>query len=420
MEICLSTCASFDDGKIMVELVTGEDGHTVELAIFDSNKIIYAKKFLGPDGNTYIPPRDTGIILKAITLACRADEYDSIASLFDELFSFITEYVDMDDEFTTICILYVLMTYVYQKFDSIPYLRIVGDTGSGKSTLTRTLSLLCYKGAEVSGCVTVPVIFRFADIFSPTLTIDETDFADQKDSAELIKLLNNGYAKGRSVIRLTKAKGGFIPETFNVFCPKILNGRRRFDNDALESRCISYRMHASTARPVSYQLPPEYYQRAQLLRNKLLKFRFDLYSKTIPIQVADCKIPPGMSPRLQQLIIPLATVAVDEPSKSSLIKYFSKLQEEAKFGKAHSLRGYALQAVKILSEKGKSLRIQNICDKTSELTNNTFYKISAKKVGGILRDTFGLETRRTGPGYELIPDEMKLKEAYIEYGIDEI
>lgn len=354
---------------------------------------------------------------RSLKLASRANTYDGIPDIFDELFSFITDYIDMDEEFTTICILYILMTYLFERFDAIPYLRIVGDAGSGKSTLTKTLSLVSYKGVEVSGCVTVPVMFRYADICSPTFTIDETDFADQKNSAELIKLLNNGYSKDKEVIRLVPSKGGFFPESFNVFCPKILNGRRRFDNDALESRCISYRMKSSTARPVSYQLPKEYYQRAQLLRNKLIKFRMDNFCTTLPIEASICKIPPDMPPRFQQLMLPLLTVAPDDSSKNTVIQYFSKLQEDAKFGKTYSLRGYALQAIKILIEEKDTVLVQDICNKTAELMNDRYSKITPRKIGGVIRDTFGLETRRTGPGYELVVDMLKLKQAFIDYGI---
>ncbi len=418
MEMEVSTYEVFNDAKLMIELVTRQDSNATELAVFDGKKVTYEKRFPGPDGNTYIPPRGIDCFPLGINLASSADEYEDVTTLFDELYSFIEKYIDMDKEFINICVLYVLMTYVYQKFDTIPYLRIVGDAGSGKSTLTRTLSLLCYKGMEITGCVTVPVIFRSTDLFSPTLTIDETDFADQKDSADLIKLLNGGYAKGRPVIRLIPAEGrGFITESFNVYCPKILNGRRRFDNDALESRCISYRMQASTARPNSYQLSEEYYQEAQLLRNKLLKYRFDYFFKTVPLQVAECKIPNTLPPRFQQLMIPLMTVAVDDTSRNCLIRYFLKLEEDAKFGKAHGSRAFILKAVKTRMERKLDLLIGNICNSAREMTNDKFLKITPRKVGGILRDTFGLETCRTAEGYELIADELKLKQAYEDYGI---
>ncbi len=46
---------------------------------------------------------------------------------------------------------YILLTYVYDNFPEIPYLRVIGDYGSGKSRFMRVVGSVCYSPIITNG-----------------------------------------------------------------------------------------------------------------------------------------------------------------------------------------------------------------------------------------------------------------------------
>jgi len=65
-----------------------------------------------------------------------------------------------------------------------------------------------------------------------------------------IKILNNGYRPGFPVLRSDKVNGRWRPRGYQVFGPKLIATRFRFQDEALESRCLTTEMPVLT--PISY------------------------------------------------------------------------------------------------------------------------------------------------------------------------
>ena len=107
------------------------------------------------------------------------------------------------------------------------------------------------------------------------LVIDESDFRFSDERAEIVKILNNGNAKGFPVLRSEVTPGkDFNPKAFDVFGPKIIATRRSFDDRALESRCITEEMTGLPPRPdIPLSLPDTFHTEAEHLRNQLLSYR---------------------------------------------------------------------------------------------------------------------------------------------------
>jgi len=405
----------------MAELVRDTDTGAFKIAVCENGSVSYEDKFLDPYGIMRIPPKGIEYFPEGISLSSRASDYKDINTLAREIGEFINRYVDVDEAFRAVCTHYVMLTYLAPAFYSIPYLRVIGGPSSGKSTLTGALGSLSYRGFEVSGAVTVPVIFRTIDMFGVTLIIDESDFANEGDASDLVKILNSGYSKGKPVTRLERVDGKYVPMTYKVFGPKILNGRDRFDNPALESRCITYRMHESNARPISYQLPEEYSQQAAVLRDKLLKYRFDYFKSVTPLTFDwDTIFPGGFSPRLRQLLIPLLSIPGDEEMRVKIKEYFVLMGETAKIYKAYSLEGRVLYVIRdILHHKHMrgDLSVLSICYDVQETMGSKGIYLTPKKVGLVIHD-LGLRTvRSTGGYYFLIPDETRLHKLCEEYDL---
>ncbi len=109
-------------------------------------------------------------------------EYGSEEDLVNEIRSFIHRYVDVSPRFERIASYYVLFSWLYDGFAELPYLRLRGDYGSGKTRFLLTVGSLCYKPIFASGATSTSAIFRMLDSFVGTLIIDEVDFrySDEK------------------------------------------------------------------------------------------------------------------------------------------------------------------------------------------------------------------------------------------------
>jgi hypothetical protein len=103
--------------------------------------------------------------------------------------------------------------------------------------------------------------------------LDEADFQFSDTTNEIIKLLNNGFAKGNPILR---ADGdNFEPRAYDVYCPKIIGGRFEFRDKATESRCINEVMKRTQRTDIPLNLTETFDRESESLRNKLYQFRYD-------------------------------------------------------------------------------------------------------------------------------------------------
>src|SRR5947199_9529121 len=183
-------------------------------------------------------PNNNLIKNEVVLLPSQPEEYGSEEGLLDEIQSFIHAYVDVSPLFEKIASYYVLFSWVYDGFNELPYLRLRGDPGSGKTRFLLTVGSLCYKPIFASGASTVSPLFHIIDAFRGTLIIDEGDFRLSDERAEIVKILNNGNAKGFPVLR-SEVSGNkeFNPRAYAVFGPKIVATRGFFEGKALKTRC---------------------------------------------------------------------------------------------------------------------------------------------------------------------------------------
>jgi len=238
-----------------------------------------------------------------VLLPSEPEDYGSETRLLDDIQDFIHRYVDVTPLFEKIASYYVLLSWVYDRFNELPYLRLRGDPGSGKTRFLLTVGSLCYKPIFASGASTVSPLFRILDAFRGTLIIDEGDFRLSDERAEIVKILNNGNAKGFPVLRSEASKTGeFNPRAYTVFGPKIVATRGFFEDQALESRCLTEAMGQTGLRDdVPINLPPEHKEEALRLRNKLLLFRFHKLQRA---GVREDLVDRTIEPRLNQIFVP--------------------------------------------------------------------------------------------------------------------
>lgn len=337
----------------------------------------------------YVPSGDP-LVGQVVHFAATAAPYDSQVTLFSEAKAFIHRYVELPADFEDIAALYVLLTWVYEFAPSIPYLRVIGDWGSGKTRFLDVVGRICFRPIFASGATTPSPVFRILDKFRGTLILDEADFKDSSAWVEMVKILNNGYRPGFPVLRADKEDGRWYPHGYQVFGPKLIATRSTFKDEALESRCLTAEMMPLTRTDIPRVLPPSFHSEVKELRSKLLTFRLANLLKLKGKTFGNELIEPNLQPRLQEILIPLkAMVNGDLAMAESLSAFIYRLQESLFVRRRESPAGRVLAALIELHEEGVELSAKNIADKVSEMDDDA-PTLTTQKVGWLTKK-LGLE-----------------------------
>jgi len=310
---------------------------------------------------------------------------------------------------------YVLLSWVYDAFHTIPYLRALGDTGCGKTRFLDVIGRLCYKATLVSGAATAAPIFRLLDRWQGTIVIDEADFGKSDTTIDIIKILNCGFESDRPVVRCDKENPKEI-EFHRVFGPKVLASRETWEDKALESRCLTEVMH-SAKRHVPRNINKAFYEKQAELRNKLLMYRFKSFGKVGNNSV----VFPPVEPRLEQSTSAFASLVAGNPEMlKGFFEFLVAYQSELVSERSGLLEGRIVNAVySLLVEESKdAVTSTDILEIINEGVVDEKNKVRAARVGRILRG-LGLKTKLLREGRkvsrELIKDDPVLQVLYRRY-----
>jgi len=363
---------------------------------------------------------DNNLIKNEVVLfPSQPEEYSSEEQLVAEVQSFIHRYVDVSPLYEKIASYYVLLSWVYDGFNELPYLRLRGDPGSGKTRFLLTVGAVCYKPMFASGASSVSPLFRIIDAFRGTLIIDEGDFRMSDEKAEIVKILNNGNARGFPVLRSeVTPQREFNPTAYAVFGPKLVATRGYFQDRALESRCITEEMGQQHLRDdVPISLLPAYKQEALSIRNKLLLFRFRNFHKRGSIESL---VDRTIEPRLNQVFVPLLSIIEDEKARGDLRELARRMSREFREDRGMDTEAQILEVIRDMIAAGETrLAVKDI---TSWFTdrNGADYerKITPKWMGYLIRRKLGLKTQKSHGVFVIPPSEdAKLNRLYEKYGI---
>ncbi len=225
-----------------------------------------ASEYASPNA-TYVPVDPANNLIKhnALLLPSEPLDYGSTGALLEEIKAHIARYVSLSEEALGMSAAYVLLSWVHDAFNELPYLRFRGDYGTGKTRALIVIGSLAYKAFFASGASTVSPIFHTLNTWRGTLIFDEADFRFTDEKAELVKILNNGNAKGFPVLRThVTQQHTFNPQAFVIFGPKIVGMRRSYDDRALESRFLTVEMEPGRSRGVPINLPDQ--EKAEALK----------------------------------------------------------------------------------------------------------------------------------------------------------
>ena len=366
-------------------------------------------------------PNNNLIKNEVVLLPSEPEEYGSEESLLREIQSFIHRYVDVSPLFEKIASYYVLFSWVYDGFNELPYLRVRGDPGSGKTRFLLTIGSLCYKPIFASGASTVSPIFRILDSFHGTLIVDEGDFRFSDEKAEVVKILNNGNVKGFPVLRSEVSGKGreFNPRAYHVFGPKLVATRGFFDDKALESRFLTEEMGQYRLRhDVPINLSSSYKEEALHIRNKLVLFRFRNLNKRMP---EESLVDRTIEPRLNQIFVPLLSIIEDSNAIEDLRELARRYNREMIADRGTEMEAQILEVVRDISDSPYPVRltVKDIASWFADRHGSDYEKkVTSKWIGSVIRKKLNLKTQKTRDGYIIPSSELaKLERLYEKYGV---
>lgn len=409
------------ESETLVEAIqTAADGVTELLVSDESGQRTTQEWSYG--GQSYAPVSAGHNLIKhrVVKLPGAPLEYGSAKELFTEIEAYAEAYITISPAFLKIAAAYVLLSWVYDAFNELPYLRFRGDYGSGKTRALLVFGSITYKGFFASGASTVSPIFHTLDSFRGTLIFDEADFRFTDERAELVKILNNGNVKGFPVLRTqVTASKEFEPRAFNVYGPKIVAMRGSYEDRALESRFLTEEMSGQAMREgIPISLPGLQEEQAHTLRSKLLMYRLRERNR---MQIDPSLADTTLEPRMNQILLPLLSVSPTEEARDAIRRYATHVQEGVVSDRAGSTEGQVLIIVAELAKADRStLPLQEIVTVFTERFG-TYYDrvITPRFIGGILRNRLGLPLYKTNGVIAVsLKDRSRVAALLARYGIE--
>src|SRR5262249_21603771 len=149
----------------LIELVYQADKRRTYIALFNAGRWTLLDHIDVAGGDRLAPfsPSNNLIKNEVVLLASEPRIYGSENELVTDIQQFIHRYVDVSPTFEKVATHYVLLTWLYDSFSDLPYLRLRGDFGSGKTRALLAIGSLCYKAFFASGASTVSPIFHTLD-----------------------------------------------------------------------------------------------------------------------------------------------------------------------------------------------------------------------------------------------------------------
>ncbi len=372
-------------------------------------------------GVLYAPFSTPSIEDRNILLPTGVEEYGTEEELFNEVLTYVKSiyYVPEGADELALRVMtgYVMMTWVFDKLDVVGYFRLIGKYNSGKTHLINTLAHVCYRPLISLGTMSAAVMFRVLEKFRGTLAVDEADFREDDD--EIFRILNGGYQKGSRVPRCVG--DNHEPEWFNVFGPKLLAGRIKFPDEALDSRCFPYETRRITQLPIDpvtgRRTHPDAYTerqkaRAASLHNKLLLWRFRrwrdaVYDEYAPVEGSE-NLRGGQI--IKSILAACSSDAIRAELQNKLVSVVNADEARRKTEWLGSRAGRIASAfLTIINASGtrppdysKWVTVDEIASKINAGKTNPQDQLKNTEIGNVLsgrvRDGFGLEAKRSRDG----------------------
>ena len=408
-----------------------KDGTSSFIEYDTTTKETKAAPFVMIGDETIKPINGEDVELGAVRLPSNIAEYGDTLTLLSDIERHIYKHLDVSPNYLKFAAYYVLLSWVYDRFHTLPYLRALGDTGCGKSRFLDVIGGLCYKSISASGCVTPAPIYRMLKKWRGTLVLDEADMKNSDEYSEIVTILNCGFEQGRPVIRATKDNPDQI-QILPVYGPKIFATRRRFKDVALEARCLTEILRETDRDDIAPVLNRQFHAEQRELRNKLLLFRLRNYAKVDAEAAVSIKLG-NVEPRVRQVSDAFISLFANSPEVlESFVKFIRSHQAELIEQRANTKTGLVVETLLRLIEEsslgtsgtsGTSYMVdREVVPGVSAGSIAEKIDMTAQAVGAILKG-LGIKTKLNRRGSdrkrEIVYDEVIIKKLTKRYIIQD-
>ncbi len=341
-----------------------------------------------------------------MTFPSRLGEKVSLKEIVDKIIVILQKnYLFRDQKIPQLAAYYIMLTWMYDNFTKICYLRAVGDAGAGKSELMELIGYMTYRFTRANGADSLATFFRVTDKYQGTVFFEEADLPDKSDETNpIVKFINMGAMDGNHILRMDEyirpdGTKGFRPTPFRSFCPKIFAMRGEFEDNAVGSRSITFKLQAASMQElINNKIPIELnddfkFKTALEIRNLALTWRlhnYQLEKRRLTHDLAD----PLVSARMNQVTMPIMALAQDdEDFKTQIRALLRSLHAENVLKRSTTKEAYIVEAIwkmylkTDLNERMVITKAGEILIKMGDataMTNNIMDAINAE--GGDLRD----------------------------------
>jgi len=332
----------YDDGRYLYEEIYDGEFKFVKFDT-ETNEWEYVYEIVLNDA-TIVPIEGEEVTMGVVILPKDIKKYKSLKELDDKISRFVNKWLDVNEKFKKLAIYNTRFSWVYDIFNTLNYLRALGDTGSGKSRFLDTIGCLHFTPMFVSGALSPASIFRLIHKWEGTLCIDEGDQKNSDEADSFIKIMNCGYEKNRSVMRCNQNDANKL-DFFNVFCPKVITTRRRFEDKATEARCLTQIMVQTSRTDIPEIRTKSFFEESEEIRQMLLYYRLSNYKK-IDTEIGLTVDLNNYEPRLRQISRSFISLFSEEKEQMKDFRNFmDKYQQDIIEERASTFDGCIIKSI---------------------------------------------------------------------------
>jgi len=463
-----------DDGEkgYLVEQLYDHRTRQAKFAYRDPDGMISTANFLDINGARIVPMVDENITsldgtdLPTVLLPSDLGEKKSTRELQFIIETYLRRYFLLDSEVQyELGSLYPFITWSFDMFDEVPYLRARGVSGSGKSELMTRIGLICYRLMLSTGASSVASMKYMCHIYRGTLMLDECDKFAKDEFDERNVMLRVGFSKsnGKVIAMMETQVGGsktFRPVATRVYGPKLLTMYKSFADEGNENRCVTFELRDKEVQELINRGIPTNDPRdieimrmeAERIRNLMVRWKLETFRRRPEIKAGLQLRDPKVSNRINQIAMPLKILAQDDPEMLKKIDRFLQRNYENEVNKrAEKPEARVLDAVVSIMEKPEFEKykfigrvrthgvvtyafyadIANLANKMMDEMNaqendtdedkkkRKRKQLSPNGIGYVCRDDLGLETDRVGKGSVVVLDPERIEILKVKYGAGE-
>ena len=333
------------------------------------------------------------------------------------------KYVEYPEEWMSFFLgLWTMGTYVYQLFDSFPYVLLNGEKHSGKTKTLDVGTYLCFNAVHTADISSSP-LFRLVEGSGCTLLIDEAErLKDPKRSEDIREILNSGYKRGAVVYRTNPDT--LKPESFRVYSPKMIANIKGL-GDVLESRCVTITMLRAKDQKRANRTVNSRSEDWAYKRHLLYSFGLQYFKEIREIYEHDEELRkiPMVSGREGELWIPILTLAklIDRHGGNRLYEHMVEIaREKSRESKQEGLSSWAngvVLAAEVLANEGKTeVTAREVRGKMGYFLDNGEVPESNWVARKLMQLGIKKGERRGGKNYYIVDTDF-IKELKERYGV---